>query len=49
MRRKYRKDDWRPDRKKGNPWPSVLGKVKPTAQAMKYARKIWKQAGYKGE
>ena len=48
VRKKYERDDWSPDpakRRKGQPWPSILGDIKPTAQGLDYARKIWKQVG----
>ncbi len=48
--KKYAKDEWNPDptrHKKGDPWPSVLGNVKPSEKAMAYARKVWKKAGYR--
>jgi len=51
-RDKYRRDHWNPDptqRKKGDPWPSILGEVKPTRQGLAYARKIWKRIGYGGQ
>ncbi len=49
VRKKYKNDNWRPDPKKGNPWPSILGKRKPTKQGLEYSKKIWKKAGYEGE
>jgi len=51
-RKKYKNDHWNPDpaqKKKGDPWPSILGDIKPTEQGIKYARKVWKKEGYKGE
>jgi hypothetical protein len=51
-RDKYRNDEWNPDparRKEGDPWPSVLGDIKPPAAGVAYARKIWKECGYKGK
>ena len=51
-RRKYKNDHWNPDpaqKEKGDPWPSILGDIKPTEQGIKYARKVWKKEGYKGE
>jgi predicted dehydrogenase len=52
VRRKYARDDWSPDptrRKKGDPWPSVLGNVRPSGEALAYARKIWREQGYTGQ
>lgn len=49
VRKKYKNDNWQPDPKKGNIWPSVLGKVSPTKQGLAYAKKIWQQVGYEGE
>ena len=46
IRKKFVNDHWNPApnrRKKGNPWPSILGDVKPTAKGIKYAKKIWKE------
>ncbi|MFH1904428.1 MAG: Gfo/Idh/MocA family oxidoreductase [bacterium] len=52
VRKKYENDHWSPDptqRKKGDPWPSILGDIKPTKRGMAYAKKIWKEIGYTGE
>ncbi len=49
VRKQYKNDNWRPDPKKGNPWPSVLGKITPTRQGLAYAKKVWKDVGYEGE
>ncbi len=52
VRKKYENDHWSPDptqRKKGDPWPSILGNIKPTKKGMAYAKKIWKKNGYTGE
>ena len=51
-RKKYKNDHWNPDptqKKKGDPWPSILGDIKPTEQGIKYARKVWKKEGYTSE
>jgi predicted dehydrogenase len=51
-RAKYANDDWSPfpeDRRPGQPWPSIRGEIKPSAEAVAYARKIWDEMGYKGE
>jgi hypothetical protein len=51
-RAKYAKDDWSPDpttHKKGDPWPSILGKRAVDERALRYAKKIWKAQGYEGE
>jgi predicted dehydrogenase len=51
VRRKYAHDDWSADptkHRKGDPWPSVLGKIEPSRAGLAYARKIWKSIGYKG-
>lgn len=51
VRRKYARDDWSPDpakRRKGQPWPSILGEIKPTRKGLDYARKVWKKIGYEG-
>ena len=44
VRRRYADDRWSPDpgqRKKGDPWPSIKGDVKPGEKAMAYARRNW--------
>ncbi len=49
--RKYARDDWSPDparRRKGQPWPSVQGDVRPTKKGLAYARRTWKEMGYTG-
>ena len=49
MRDKYRDDDWSPNpetKRETDPWPSVTGKIEPTPEAIAYARKVWKEAGY---
>ncbi len=49
VRRKYVKDDWSPDPnrcKPGNPPPSIEGFREIQPEALKYAKKIWKSAGY---
>jgi len=51
-RRKYAHDDWSPDpaaHRKGQPWPSIRGNVKPTAEGIACARKTWKRMGYTGD
>jgi predicted dehydrogenase len=49
-RKKYASDDWNPDpsrHKKGYPFPSILGDIKPPKEGLRFARKIWKEIGYK--
>lgn len=49
-RAKYAKDDWNPDpsrNKKGYPLPSILGKIKPPASGIAYAKKIWEEKGFR--
>jgi len=51
-RKKYANDNWNPDptkHTKGMPYPSVLGPIQPTKQALAYARKAWKRSGYTGD
>lgn len=51
-RAKYANDHWSPNpltRKEGDPWPSILGDIKPTQMGLEYARKIWRSIGYYGE
>jgi predicted dehydrogenase len=48
----YRNDHWTPDparRKAGDPWPSITGNVRPSAQALAEARKVWREIGYQVE
>ncbi|MBM4047529.1 MAG: Gfo/Idh/MocA family oxidoreductase [Planctomycetes bacterium] len=52
VRAAYAHDHWNPDpsrRTPNDPWPSILGDVKPSAEALDYARKVWKSIGYEGE
>jgi hypothetical protein len=49
VRDAYRHDDWSPNpmtRRPGDPWPSVLGNIKPSREALAYARRVWKRVGY---
>jgi predicted dehydrogenase len=50
-RRKFAQDDWAPNpdpakRRKGDPGPSILGEIKPSARGLAYARRIWRSIGY---
>ena len=48
-RRRYAKDDWSPDpdrRRPGQPWSSIEGDKPITAEALTFARNIWKANGY---
>lgn len=48
-REKCANDDWSADplkRKEGSAWPSVLGQIKPTAEGLAYAKKVWEEMGY---
>jgi len=52
VRRRYAKDDWSPDparRRKDQPWPSILGNIKPSTQALGFAKRVWKRTGYTPE
>ena len=43
-------DQWSPfpdDAGPGQPFPSIRGDVKPSAAAVRHARKVWKEIGYK--
>ena len=47
----YENDHWSPfpeDAGPGQPYPSIRGDIKPSAAAVRYARKIWKEIGYEG-
>ena len=49
IRKKYKDDHWNPNpaqKKKGDPWPSVLGKITPTKQGIAYSKRNWKKAGF---
>ena len=51
-REAYRHDDWTPDperRRRGQPWPSVNGNVKPNAAGLRTARKVRREMGYTAE
>lgn len=52
VRAKYEDDDWSPfpeDRRPGQPWPSILGEVTPSPEAMEFVRRIWDEMGYRGD
>ncbi len=52
QRKKYRNDHWNPnplDHKKGYPYPSIRGEIKPSKKGMAFARKCWKKCGYEGK
>ena len=52
VRKQYENDDWSPfpgDRKPGQPWPSIKGEIHPSAEAIAFARKTWKEMGYKSD
>jgi len=52
VRRKHGKDDWSPfpkDRRPGQPYPSVKGRVTPSKNVLARARKLWREKGYHGE
>ena len=49
IRKKYKDDHWNPNpaqKKKGDPWPSVLGKITPTKQGIAYSKRNWKNVGF---
>ncbi|MAG37193.1 MAG: hypothetical protein CL878_13245 [Dehalococcoidia bacterium] len=51
-RASYATDHWCPDptrRKAGDPWPSIQGDLKPSAEGMTYARQVWADMGYAGD
>jgi hypothetical protein len=51
-REKYAADDWSPDpakRRGDQPWPSILGDIKPTEKGLACAHKVWKSIGYDGD
>jgi len=52
VRAQYADDDWSPDpttHREGDPWPSVLGKITLSAEALAYAREVWRTVGYTEE
>ncbi len=52
VRRRFSKDDRSPfpeDRRPGQPYPSVKGRIVPTKEAMAYAQKLWREKGYFGK
>jgi len=49
-RKKYENDDWSPfPGAKNKLPPSILGFIEPSKEDLEFARKIWKNIGYKGE
>jgi hypothetical protein len=49
QRKAYENDEWSPfpeDAGPGQPLPSIKGDVRPSAAAVRYARKVWKEIGY---
>jgi hypothetical protein len=49
VRDRHRDDHWSPDpatRKPGDPWPSVLGDLRPSEEGLAYAREVWGSIGY---
>jgi len=49
-RRRFANDHWSPDpakHKKGQPWPSILGNIEPSAFALEAARADWARIGYR--
>ena len=49
-RKPYREDHWSPypeDAAPGQPPPSIRGHIKPSKEAIRHARKRWKEIGYK--
>ncbi|MGC9317224.1 MAG: Gfo/Idh/MocA family protein [Armatimonadota bacterium] len=45
----YEGDDWRPDPREGDPWPSIEGRKEPTEEQVAFCREVWRQRGYVGE
>jgi len=51
-RKRYEDDDWSPDpsrKKPDQPLPSVLGHIEPSEAAVRFAKEIWRDMGYRGE
>jgi len=49
VRKLYENDDWSPfpeDRRPGQPWPSIKGELKPSEEAIAFARTVWAEMGY---
>ena len=47
----YRNDHWNPDparRTEADPWPSVLGDVRPREEGLAFAREVWATRGFVG-
>jgi len=51
MRAQYAADDWSPDpaqRRQGQPWPSVLGDIQPSAEGLAFAQQVWEETHFGG-
>ncbi|MEA3403059.1 MAG: Gfo/Idh/MocA family oxidoreductase [Armatimonadota bacterium] len=48
-REAYEDDDWRPDPREGDPWPSIEGRKEPTEEQIAFSRQVWRERGYEGE
>jgi hypothetical protein len=45
----YRNDHWNPDparRTASDPWPSVLGDIRPSEEGLAFAREVWESRGF---
>jgi predicted dehydrogenase len=52
VRKAYENDRFSPfpeDRAPGQPWPSIKGELKPSEDAVAFARSVWAEMGYHGE
>lgn len=49
VRQTIEDDDWSPfpeDRRPGQPWPSILGNIEPSPEAIAHAKRVWAEMGY---
>lgn len=49
VRKQYENDGWSPDPLRacpGQPFPSILGRIEPSEEAVRFSREVWSELGY---